>query len=332
MRRRLTSGAAVRRRPLLLALLVVGALVGAAAAHAYVRSRTSKDNTPLAWTGSCAYLTPDSAGTPDVDDARLAAALAASVETWNSTGCSYFDLIVDSPEPDGSATMERPTGVNYIVYRTDEWCPPDSDEPCYDPNATALTTVFYVDKPGSPQNGRILDADIELNNINFAFTVDGTRPPGSGSRPVADVQNTLTHELGHLLGLDHTCYDGWNPCESGTCKANDLTCTTEDDCIPVDDTGKRIPRCTDPLPAEVTEATMYNYAPALDTAKRTLSQDDIDGVCGIYPLADDPQRCERVDTSGSKSCAAAPAGATVPLPAAGLALLLGLALRGRRRR
>jgi MYXO-CTERM domain-containing protein len=274
-------------------------------------------------------VTPDSTYTPDVSSDKVTAAINASVSAWNSTGCSYFSLKVDPPEAGGNATMERPTGKNFVVFRQDSWCPPDANEPCYDTSATALTTVFYIDKPGDSHNGQILDADVEMNNINFAFTVDGTRPPGSGSKAVADIQNTLTHELGHLLGLDHTCYDGWNPCETtGRCKAINISCQTEDDCIPFDDKGQRVPRCTDVLPSEVTEATMFNYAQSLDTSKRTLSQDDVDGVCGIYPVADDPGSCSRVDTAGSTGCAASAQAPT----AGGLLLLLALALAVARRR
>jgi hypothetical protein len=306
-----------------LAVLGLGALVVAASAEAYVRSHTSRDDTPLAWRGNCAYLTPDSAYTPDVATDKVQAAIDASAAAWTQTGCSYFDLKLDPAEAGGSAAMDRPTGKNFIVFRQDSWCPPDPNEPCYDSSATALTTVFYIDKPGDSHNGQILDSDIEMNNINFAFTVDGTRPPNSGSKTVADIQNTLTHELGHLLGLDHTCYDGWNPCEAtGQCKAINLSCQSEDDCIPLDDRGQRIPRCTDVLSNEITEATMFNYAQSLDTTKRTLSQDDIDGVCGIYPLANDPDSCSRVDTSGETGCAAAGHAPT----AGGLLLLVGIAL------
>jgi MYXO-CTERM domain-containing protein len=318
----------VTRRRLVALVAAVAALAATASALGYVRSRTSKSGKALAWQGSsCAYITPDSAGTPDLSLADVTAAIDASAQTWSEVPCSYFRLNVDAPEPHGSAVLDKPQGLNYVVFRTDKWCPPDASEPCYDPNATALTTVFYIDRPGEADDGRILDADVEVNNLDFAFTVDGTPPPDTHGRPVADVQNTLTHEFGHLLGLDHTCYDGWNPCENGKCKTNQVTCTTELDCYPVDDTGAKIPNCNDALPPKVTGATMYNYASAGDTSKRTLSQDDVDGVCNIYPTASDPGVCSRVDTGGDSGCAAG------GRPAAPALLLLALgALLLRRRR
>jgi hypothetical protein len=316
------------RRPL--ALLVAAlALVGAASALGYVRSRTSKSNTPLAWTSGCAFVTPDSGGTPDVPLPKVLEVIAVSADTWSNTGCSYLTLHVDDPpEAGGEASLGRPVGKNYVVFRGDTWCPPDPKEPCYDSNATALTTVFYVDKPGDPDDGRILDADVEINNINFAFTTDGTRPPTAGTRPVADLENTLTHEFGHLLGLDHTCYDGWNPCEQGTCKVNHVSCQTELDCYPLDDTGRRIPSCSDSLPPKVSEATMFNFASAGDTTKRSLTQDDIEGICAIYPLAADPNVCARVSTGEDDGCAVGGR----PGVGAGLAALAALALALRRRR
>jgi hypothetical protein len=56
----------------------------------------------------------------------------------------------------------------------------------------ALTTVTFA-----PETGEILGADIELNSEGFQFTV---RDAGYGM----DLGSTVTHELGHVLGLAHT--------------------------------------------------------------------------------------------------------------------------------
>jgi hypothetical protein len=72
----------------------------------------------------------------------------------------------------------------------------------------ALTTTTFNSK-----TGQILDADIELNAAAFNFTTVNTPPcpqtgPFSQACVATDIQNTMTHEIGHLLGLDHTTAAG----------------------------------------------------------------------------------------------------------------------------
>ena len=81
--------------------------------------------------------------------------------------------------------------------------------------ATGITTVFYVDH-GEPDDGTILDADVELNDINFTFVVEPTTQQPRAGTEVSDLENTLTHELGHVLGLDHTCANAATPPQSGS--------------------------------------------------------------------------------------------------------------------
>ena len=59
-------------------------------------------------------------------------------------------------------------------------------------SAIAITTIVT-----EVSTGRILDADIELNDFgSFRWTLDAESPS-------ADVISIVAHELGHVLGLDH---------------------------------------------------------------------------------------------------------------------------------
>ena len=69
--------------------------------------------------------------------------------------------------------------------------------------ALAITTTTY-----DPVTGRISDSDIELNTPRFIFTtVDSppcVAPLFDVSCVASDVRNTLTHEVGHVVGLGHS--------------------------------------------------------------------------------------------------------------------------------
>lgn len=245
----------------------------------YVRTGPTKAGSYLFWESGCVFVTPDSAGTKAIPGDQEFAVIQASIDTWNNAvaGCSYIQIRSDPPRPVETGR----DNVNVIKFRDQSWCQPaiNDDAPrCHPDMAAGITTATYVDDANSIRDGAIVDADIELNNKDFAIAIDGQSLNPLGCQ--ADLQNTLTHELGHLLGLEHTC-------------------RTMGDPERVDDMNNAVPSCNAVAANPVyTEPTMYNFQECGETKKSTLEQDDIDGVCGIYPTDQDPGTCERVDSGG----------------------------------
>jgi hypothetical protein len=178
---------------------------------------------------------------------------------------------------------------------------------CYAGAAAGLTTVVYVDDPTSARDGAIVDADVELNGVGFAISNDGVSLGTAGCK--ADLKNTLTHELGHLLGLEHTCLAPGDPPRT-------------------DGQGAAVPACQATTAPGIVDATMYNYQDCGETKKQTLEADDVGGVCAMYPIAKAPGSCSPVNAPGAGCCDAT----GTPGGSAALAALTVLGLAARRGR
>jgi MYXO-CTERM domain-containing protein len=148
------------------------------------------------------------------------------------------------------------------------------------------------------QTGEILDADMELNGWNGALPPGDTgwyltcAGPGAPACPSPvfgqagcveiDVGNTVTHEAGHMLGLDHVCNPSY-PAPYDACP--------------------RVPSPSGPL-----EPVMAPSAVPGDTDKRVLKPDDVEGACTIYPPA---------SGGGGRGCATGGEGGALAIAAAG---------------
>ena len=186
-------------------VLLVGVAL-ALPAGAYVRTQTCKDylapgshrlacdegQTPISlyWPTNCVVTYANEDGTQDVTEQNdVVDAIRASAQTWTDVECSDMNLIyagLTDEDQVGYSSCEDTRNANIIVWRTSSWT--------HASGALALTTVLY-----QMQTGIIVDADIELNDFeNFTFTA--TDDPALIE---IDIQNTVTHEMGHVLGFDH---------------------------------------------------------------------------------------------------------------------------------
>jgi hypothetical protein len=294
-------------RVVLLAAGVAAALLAARPAAAYVRY-VSDGGKAFKWPQSCVPMTlfpDDLVGMMTLDE--IVGAVGASAATWSKSGnpCTYLDLNVTSSS--GPTPRAINDGRNNIIFRATSWCKLTDKGECdprmpYDPAALALTTIS-----AGMSSGIIRDTDLEVNVIGGYKWADLVIHPellGAG-QAYYDLQNAVTHEMGHVIGLDHTCYLDPPPL--------------------IDNNGQPTPDCAD-APPDVLATTMRSSAKPGVTDMRDLAPDDQLGVCEIYPASQDPMIC---GTDDGCSCAtggrARPVASLVIMAAAFL-----VALRARR--
>jgi hypothetical protein len=257
-------------------VVIACTILSAQPAVAAIQTASRKTGRPNFWPYRCVTLNvfvsdPPAFLTPGL----VIDAVTKAASVWNPEKSGCGDMILKVSSNIGQGGPIANDHRNTVQFMKDWGQDPDPDyQVNHVPEAFALTTVTTLEA-----TGEIIDTDVEINAVNFKWDdlVLNSRP----GEIAADLQNTLTHEFGHVLGLDHNCDDSGQGL--------------------VDTTGVPAPRCS-AAPAAIREATMWPRVDRSDVLRRDLAADDLAGLCAIYPRNMMADLTSDVGPNGNRTC------------------------------
>jgi hypothetical protein len=263
----------MRRRHVSVGCALALLAFGASASASVVQGKTAHGD-PTRWLTTGPHYHLDARENPAIPHALLRPVLESAMAAWNDPTdvCAAPKLTIE-PDTVTDKTVAY-DGTNFITWRLKSDCSlPEfaADELCLSGQVAASTSVFFVDDPANPDNGKILETDIVINATSLPLAVDGAANH-------VDLESAIVHEFGHALGLDHTC-------TSAPSGETDLA-------------GHSVPVCSNVLAPDVREASMYTFVP-MGELRREPTGEEVRGVCTIY------QGYTGDDSNGGIHCSAA---------------------------
>jgi hypothetical protein len=169
--------------------------LGAPAAAAYqLYTVSTGESLPLRWCAKQVFLQFDASVPAEFEPEAMREAVAEGFERWSSLPCEEDELapfefvftgVVEGARVgyDKSAGAENENLVTWVQSAA-AWA--------HGSAVLALTSLTF-----DTLTGEIVDADLEINDAGFVFSLTPTAQE-------IDLLNTVVHEAGHFLGLDHS--------------------------------------------------------------------------------------------------------------------------------
>lgn len=150
----------------------------------------------LHWDRQCLSYSPVARNEAQPPFVEIEQAIAASFQSWLEVQCDGkpVALAIRQSEQQVScdeAQHNNEAGNANIIAFVSDW-----EDREYPPEAFGLTLVWH-----DPKTGEILDADMMINETMGELTLCSLDDCPSDA---VDVQNVVTHEAGHFLGLGHS--------------------------------------------------------------------------------------------------------------------------------
>ena len=160
-------------------------LATATPAAAYELKLTS-DGHPVRWVEGTVRYAVDVRGARDLPLPAAVDAVDRAFAAWRDAPGVAIGFVNDGVREGLALGFDEGEGAvneNAVLWSRDQWG--------YGEEALAVTVTLY-----KRSSGQLIDADIYINEAHYGW--------GVGREAETDLQNALTHEVGHFIGLAHS--------------------------------------------------------------------------------------------------------------------------------
>jgi MYXO-CTERM domain-containing protein len=195
-----------------LAQMGITALVGSAVLLAPLTSfafqvKRTDEGATIKWNRAKVAFKLNEGGSDDMGFEATRRAIKASFDQWNLEHGTDIELTFEGTTTDTEPGFNRSgENTNLVTFEEEAWP--------FEQTALAVTLTTF-----NTRTGELLDADIIVNGQHYTWG-------NGGEEAQHDLANSLTHEVGHFVGLDHshqleaTMYPSAHP---GELKKRDLS-------------------------------------------------------------------------------------------------------------